>query len=72
MSSIEVKKKQGESASALLYNFTRKIKRSGVLKEARKRRFHNRPTSRLKRRRSAIHRDNKRKDMERARKLGLI
>lgn len=72
MSSVEVKKKQGESASNLLYNFTKKIKRSGVLKEARKRRFHKRGVSRLKRRQSAIHRDDKRKEMERARKLGLL
>ena len=72
MSSVEVKKKQGESASSLLYSFTKRIKRSGVLKEARKRRFYKRRVSRLKRKLSAIHRDNKRKEMERARKLGIL
>ncbi len=72
MSSVEAKRKQGESASSLLYNFTKRVKRSGVLKEARKRRFHTRRISRLKRRLSAIHRDNKRKEMERARKLGIL
>ena len=69
---IEVRKKEGESASALLYNFSKRIKRGGVLKEARKRRFRSRPTSRLKRRRSAVHRDVKRKEVERAKKLGLF
>ena len=69
---VEVKKKQGESASSLLYNFTKKVKRSGVLREARNRRFYKRRTSRLKRKLSAIHRDNKRKEMERARKLGIL
>ncbi len=69
---VEARRKQGESSSALLYRFTKKIKRSGVLKEARKRRFRDRNTSRLKRRLSAIHRDSKKKEMERARKLGLL
>jgi len=69
---IEVKKKSGESASSLLYNFTKRIKRSGVLKEARKRRFHKRRVSRLKRRFSAIHRENKRKEINEARKLGIL
>ncbi len=72
MSSVEVKRKQGESASALLYNFTKKIKRSGVLKEARKRRFYKRRVSRLKRKFSAIHRENKRKEIDAARKLGIL
>ena len=69
---VEVRKKQGESGSALLYNFTKRIKRSGVLKESRKRRFKARPVSRLKRRLSAIHRDVKKKDLDRQRKLGLV
>ncbi|OGY99204.1 MAG: hypothetical protein A2945_05505 [Candidatus Liptonbacteria bacterium RIFCSPLOWO2_01_FULL_52_25] len=69
---VEVRKRSGESASALLFNFTKRIKRSGVLKEARKRRFRGRAQSRLKRKRSAIHRDVKKKDYERQKKLGLI
>jgi ribosomal protein S21 len=69
---VEVRKKSGESASAVMYNFTKRIKRSGILKEARKRRFKKRVTSRLKRRLSAIHRATKKKDIERQKKLGLI
>jgi ribosomal protein S21 len=69
---IEVKKRPGESASSLLYNFTKKIKRSGILKEARKRRFYKRRVSRLKRRLSAIHRESKKKEIETARKLGIL
>lgn len=69
---IEVKKKQGESASTLLFNFTKRIKRSGVLREARKRRFHSRRVSRVKRKLSALHRKDKKQKMERARKLGII
>lgn len=69
---IEVRKKAGESPNTLFFSFSKRIKRSGVLKEARKRRFHKRKTSRLKRRLSAIHRDNKKKDMERAKRMGLL
>jgi ribosomal protein S21 len=70
--SVEVRKKSGESASALLFNFSKRIKRSGVLKEARKRRFRHRRVSRLKRKLSAIHRENKKKEIERSRKLGIL
>lgn len=69
---VEVRKKEGESASGMLYRFTKKVQQSGVLKEAKRRRFHKRNESRLKRKLSAIHRDAKRKDMERMRKLGLV
>ena len=69
---IEVKRKQGESASALMFNFSKRIKRSGVLKEARRRLFHARTVSRVKRKVSALHRDNKKKEIDRSRKLGII
>jgi ribosomal protein S21 len=69
---VEVRKKEGEAGNSLLYSFTRRIKRSGVLKEMRKRRFHARPTSRIKRKLSAIHREEKRIDVERKKKLGLL
>ena len=69
---IEVKKRDGEAGTALLYNFTRKVKRSGVMKEVRKRKFHARTLSRIKRRASAVHREEKRQDVERKKKLGLL
>ena len=69
---IEVRRKQGESTNALMFNFSKRIKRSGVLKEARRRLFHERPVSRIKRKVSAIHRSNKKKEIDRARKLGVM
>jgi ribosomal protein S21 len=69
---IEVRKKEGEAGSSLLYSFTRRVKRSGVLKEVRKRKFHTRTTSRIKRRASAIHREEKKADVDRKKKLGLL
>ena len=68
---VEVKKREGESVSALLYRFTTKVKRSGILIETRKRRFRDRAMNRTARRASALHRETKKKEMERARKLGI-
>ncbi len=68
---IEVRKRDGDSPNQILFNFTKRMKRSGVLKEVRKRKFHTRAISSLKRRSSAIHRDEKKKDVERQKKLGL-
>ncbi len=69
---LEVRKKEGESSSALLFRFTKKVKRSGILKEVKKRRFKRRPVSRRRRRLSAHHREEKRTEIERLRRLGLM
>jgi ribosomal protein S21 len=68
---IEVRKKEGEQGNSLLYTFTRRVKRSGILRETRARRFRDRPTSRVKRKLSAIHRAEKKVEMDRQKKLGL-
>jgi ribosomal protein S21 len=69
---VEVRKREGESPTSLLYTFTRRVRRSGILKEVRSRKFHDRPKSRMKRRRSAIHRETRRVEVERLKKLGLL
>lgn len=69
---VEVRKKEGESSAALLFRFSKKVKRSGVLKEAKKRRFHKRAVSRRQRRLSAGHREEKKAEIERLKKLGLL
>ena len=68
---VKVTKKDGESGSALMFRFSKKIKQSGVLKEAKKRRFRARPNNKRKVRLSAIHRDAKKKEMVRLRKMGM-
>ena len=70
--SIEVRKKEGETASALFFRFSKKIKRSGILKEAKSRRFQSRRISRTKRKISALHRESKKKEMERLKRAGII
>jgi ribosomal protein S21 len=67
---IEVKKREGENGNALLFRFTKRMKRSGVLKEAGKRRFYTRKVSKIKRRISAIHRTQKKAEYLRTKQLG--
>lgn len=69
---IELKRREGESVSSFLYRFNRKVQQSGILREARKRRFRARPANRLKRRLSALHRVQKVQERARAKKLGLL
>jgi len=67
-----IKRKDGESVSSLLYRFSKRVKQSGILREAKKRQRYGRSVSRIKRKLSAIHRVNKKKETERLRKLGLV
>ncbi len=68
---IEVNKKEGESASNLFFRFTKKIRRSGVLIEVRKRRFYSKDANKRSVRGSAKHRGDKAKEIGRLKKLGL-
>jgi ribosomal protein S21 len=68
---MEIRKRENETASSLIYRFTKRTQQSGILREVKKRRFESRPVSRLKRKLSAIHRAEKRKEFTRAKKLGI-
>jgi len=67
---IEVRRKEGETLGALLYRFSKRVKHSGILKEAKNRRFHFRNVNRNKRRLSAIYRARKAEALRRERKYG--
>lgn len=69
---ITVKKRDGEPTSTLVYRFSKKVRQSGILREARKRRFHQRPENKNRRRRSALHREKKRTQIEKEKKLGTF
>ena len=69
---IEIHKKDNENPSSLISRFLKKIQQSGVLREARKRRFYARTINRNKRRLSAIHREIKKAEMKQQKKLGLF
>lgn len=72
MPTVEVKKRGGESGSALLYRFSKKVRQSGVIKEFRKRKFRDRTVSKRTRKISAIHRETKKAEIGRLKKLGLL
>jgi ribosomal protein S21 len=72
MASIEVRKKEGETAANLLFRFGKKVRQSGILMEVKKRQFHKRPINRRKRRLSAQYRQKKKAEYSRLRKLGLL
>ncbi len=69
---LQIIKKEGESSASLLYRFTKKMQQSGILRESKKRRFYHRAVNRNKRFESALHREIKREETEKAKKLGLL
>lgn len=69
---MEVRKKEGEAVGSLIFRFIKKVQQTGVLRESKKRRFHSRVQNRLKRKLSALHREQKKKEMEKARKMGQV
>lgn len=69
---VKVIKKEGESASSLMYRFTKKIQQGGILREAKKRRFSSRSMNRNKRRALALKREFKKVELEDKRRWGLL
>ncbi|MEK7519928.1 MAG: hypothetical protein AAB581_01645 [Patescibacteria group bacterium] len=69
---IEARRKEGESASAFLRRFTKKIQMSGVLIRARKTRFKTDPKTKRERQLAAVRRTIIIKERERLYKLGKL
>lgn len=69
---IKVQRKEGESINSLVFRFTKRVQHSGILREAKKRRFHDRPQNRRKRLLSALYRERRKAELEKMRKLGLL
>lgn len=69
---LSVRKREGESATSLMFRFNKRVKQSGLVKEVRKRRFTDRKVSRLKVKIKAIHREGAKKEYLRKKKLGLV
>ena len=69
---VVINKKEGESPNAVVYRFIKKVQQSGVLREAKSRRFTTRGVNKNKRRKSALHKAEKRATFERDRKLGKV
>ena len=69
---VSVNKREGETANALIFRFTKKVRRSGMLQEQRRRRFKDRPVTKRVRKESAIFKADKKVEMVRLKKLGLL
>ncbi len=69
---ITIKKKETESAGSLIFSFTKKVQQSGVLMEAKKRRFKKREPNYRSRHLSALHRLAKKAEYDAKKKEGLI
>ena len=69
---INLRKKEGESNSSLVYRFTKKVMQSGVMRQAKSERYHDRAVNRGKRRVSALHRGAKREEIKRAKRMGTF
>ncbi len=69
---MELKRRESESVSAFLYRFSKKMQQSGILKEAKKRRTKGRAINKNKRRIAAIYREDKKAEIETAKKMGTF
>jgi ribosomal protein S21 len=68
---ITIKRKEGEPLSSFLYRATRKVQQSGVLLEARKRRFSEKTPSKNARQRSRLNRLRMQQEIQKLLKQGL-
>jgi hypothetical protein len=69
---LEIKKSERENSQSLIRRFGRRMKKSGILLNARKGRFHKREKSEQMKKRSALRKEEKRKKYEKMRKLGQL
>jgi len=69
---MKLKRREGESTGAFLYRFSKKVWQSGILREAKKRKFRHRPVSKYKKRLSSLHLEQKKKEVEKMRKMGTL
>ncbi len=69
---IEVKKNSNENGANLLRRFTRRMQESGILIKVKSKRYNERALSKLKQKTVALKRINRRKDMDKLRKLGKL
>jgi len=69
---VEVQKKENESTSSLLRRFSHKLRQSGNLARVHSSRFRHRSKSSLSKKRGAIWRIKKKREIEHLRKLGKI
>ncbi len=69
---IEVKKNSNENNASILRRFSRRVQESGIIHKVKGARYNEREESKLKAKKSALKRMQKRKEIEVLKKLGKI
>lgn len=69
---IKIQKQNKETSQSLVYRFTQAVKKSGLLFEARSRRYKDRNPSENLKKKKAVIRETKKKEYQRLKKLGKI
>ena len=69
---LEVKKEERESSQNLVRRFSKRLKSSGILLRARRTRFFERDKSQQMKKKSALRREELKKEYEKMEKLGKI
>ncbi|MBZ1348194.1 MAG: hypothetical protein KYQ20_00260 [Candidatus Nealsonbacteria bacterium] len=67
---LEAKKREGENSQTLVRRFAQRVRKSGILRLARKIRFRERPKSRQMKKKAALRREEMKKEYEKMKKLG--
>jgi len=68
---IEVRKRKNENVNSLIYRFNKRVQQSGILKEAKKRKYKTRLINKRKKRLAAIYRSQKAQELQKMAKLGF-
>jgi len=69
---LVIRKKAKETPLDLVYRFTKKISKSGIIREAKKRLYKDRNLSETKKREKALYREKKIRELQLLKKLGKI
>lgn len=69
---IEIKKNPNENNNSILRRFSRKVQESNIIQKVKKNRYNERKESKLKVKRGALKKINRRKEIEKLRKLGKM
>ncbi len=69
---MKIERKPRENISMMLRRFTKKVRESGILVDAKKARFQEKKESRIERRKTAVERNKRIKEKQRLKKLGKL
>ena len=67
---LEVKRKQRESTQGLIRRFSQRVRRSGILRQARKIRFQKKEKSDEAKKRAALRKEQLKREYQRSEKMG--